>query len=151
MGDRRLFEGHLDRCGRRIRVWRVGRSRFGLDAGGRGDSFGAMLSNALIEIGSDALIGGLAGGTYNALQGRSFEDGFRGGLVMGAAVSAAKVTLLGVKYDPSSIKQDFHTEAAKEFARQNTHDNSYLAADVAKAGMPTASSVTFRTGDWSTI
>ncbi|QTN26503.1 VCBS repeat-containing protein [Rhodoferax sp. AJA081-3] len=111
-----------------------------------GDSIGSMTANAMIEIGSDALIGGLAGGTYSALQGRSFEDGFRGGLVIGAAMSAAKVALLGVRYDPSSIKQDFHAEAAKQFGRQNVHDNSYLAADVAKAGMPNPSSVTFRTG-----
>ncbi|MEO8378264.1 MAG: SpvB/TcaC N-terminal domain-containing protein [Acidobacteriota bacterium] len=111
-----------------------------------GDTFGAHVANALIEIGSDALIGGLAGGSYSALQGRNFEDGFRAGLVMGAAASAARIAVFGVRYDPSSIKQDFHGEAAKEFSRQNVHDHSYLAPEVKVAGMPNPSTVQFRTG-----
>src|SRR5437660_971262 len=49
-----------------------------------GMSTGAKIANALIEITSTGLTSGLAAGTSNALNGRSFEDGFKSGLIMGA-------------------------------------------------------------------
>jgi hypothetical protein len=66
--------------------------------------------------------------------------------LMGAAFSAAKIATLGVRYDPSSIKQDFHSEAARSFNAQNAYDRSFIAQDVIKAGMPDPSSVEFRAG-----
>lgn len=87
-----------------------------------GDGFWVGTANALVEIGADALVGGLAAGSNNALAGRSFEDGFRSGLVMGAASGALKVAVFGVRFDPQSIKPDLNTEIGKEFARQNRFD-----------------------------
>jgi RHS repeat-associated protein len=112
-----------------------------------GLSTGAKVANAFIEIATTGLTSGLAAGTSNAVMGRSFEDGFKSGLMMGAALGAARVALIGVRFDPSSINNGFHSEAAKAFEQQNQWDKyNFLSSDVAKAGMPDPSRVTFRTG-----
>ena len=111
-----------------------------------GGSTSAGLANAMIEIGENGIVGGLSGGTSAALSNGKFEDGFRSGLIMGAALASLKIAILGVRYDPSSIKEDFHSETAKSFSAQNSDDHSYLSGSVAKAGMPEPSSVEFRRG-----
>jgi hypothetical protein len=100
----------------------------------------------MIELGEGGLIGGLSGGTEAALENRNFEDGFRSGFITGAAFSALRVAVFGVRYDPSSVKSDFHSETSKQFAMQNLGDKSFIAGDVARAGMPDPSTVTFRKG-----
>ncbi|MBR1188558.1 SpvB/TcaC N-terminal domain-containing protein [Bradyrhizobium sp. AUGA SZCCT0160] len=113
-----------------------------------GEGFWATTANIVIEVGHDALIAGLSAGTNNALAHRSFEDGFKSGFVMGAAMSVLKVAFFGVRYDPRSIKPDFNNEIGKEFAKQGTQDMSPYASRITQ---PDPSSVSYRHGGILTL
>jgi RHS repeat-associated protein len=109
-----------------------------------GEGFWVKSANAMIEIGGDALIAGMQSGTSAVLAHKSFENGFWSGAAMGAAFSALKIAVFGVRYDPKSIQPDYNRQVGLDYAKQNADDTgNFLSGRIIQ---PDPSSVVYRSG-----
>ena len=114
-----------------------------------GSGFWVDVQNIAREVAYDAGLGALQGVAFAAATDEDLGKGFVDGAVKGALMSAAKIAVLGVRYDPISGKDPdgpgLKYEVTHKYGLDSMyHDHSYLAPKIRDSGMPDLVAAKFR-------
>lgn len=106
--------------------------------------------NIAIEVGRNALLGGLQGAIHAHLTNGDVWDEFAKGALKGALIAGAKIGVAGVRYDalagPDPQKHGFAMETYDRYQADHVKDRSNLASKIAKEKIPAVKTGLFRRG-----